>query len=100
MYKNRNVVKAFYTSSILIDVLENFGEVGEEFQNMRKYGKWKAAYIHNCLKNGEIPVPGPLGGNDNQGEDLGPPPAIDSFPTTSNYEEPNVVPSNTNNIGE
>lgn len=26
----------------------------------RKYAKWKAAYIHNCLKNGETPHAGPL----------------------------------------
>ena len=26
----------------------------------RKYAKWKAAYIHNCLKNGETPIAGPL----------------------------------------
>ncbi|PSN54559.1 Vacuolar protein sorting-associated protein VTA1 [Blattella germanica] len=26
----------------------------------KKYAKWKAAYIHNCLKNGETPVPGPM----------------------------------------
>lgn len=33
------------------------------FQNIqhRKYAKWKAAYIHNCLKNGETPQPGPIG---------------------------------------
>lgn len=27
----------------------------------RKYARWKAAYIHNCLKNGETPQPGPIG---------------------------------------
>ena len=30
----------------------------------RKYAKWKAAYINNCLKNGETPIPGPVGGTD------------------------------------
>lgn len=25
-----------------------------------KYAKWKAAYIHRCLKNGETPIAGPL----------------------------------------
>lgn len=29
-----------------------------------KYAKWKAAYIHKCLKTGETPVPGPAGGDD------------------------------------
>lgn len=27
-----------------------------------RYAKWKAAYLHNCLKNGETPIPGPAGG--------------------------------------
>lgn len=26
----------------------------------RKYARWKATYIHNCLKNGETPQAGPL----------------------------------------
>ncbi|KAJ8978503.1 hypothetical protein NQ317_002406 [Molorchus minor] len=39
---NKNTVKTFYTTGMLMD-----------------YAKWKAAYIHNCLKAGEIPLPGP-----------------------------------------
>ena len=27
----------------------------------RKYARWKATYIHNCLKNGETPQAGPVG---------------------------------------
>lgn len=27
----------------------------------RKYARWKATYIHNCLKNGETPEAGPSG---------------------------------------
>ena len=26
----------------------------------------QAAYIHNCLKNGETPIPGPLDGADSE----------------------------------
>lgn len=54
----RNVVKAFYTSGMVYDVLQTFGELTDEVVQNRKYAKWKAAYIHNCLKNGEVPVPG------------------------------------------
>lgn len=53
-------MKAFYTSGMLFDVLTTFGELTEEVQQNRKYAKWKAAYIHNCLKNGETPIPGPM----------------------------------------
>lgn len=49
-------MKAFYTAGILFDILTNFSkELSEDFAKMRKYAKWRAAYIHNCLKNGEKP---------------------------------------------
>ncbi|XP_053675099.1 vacuolar protein sorting-associated protein VTA1 homolog [Anopheles nili] len=56
----KNVVKAFYTSGMIYDVCQIFGELTEEVTQNRKYAKWKASYIHNCLKNGETPVAGPL----------------------------------------
>ncbi|XP_050710665.1 vacuolar protein sorting-associated protein VTA1 homolog [Eriocheir sinensis] len=69
---NKNVVKVFYTAGLLFDVCEVFGEVPEEVTNQRKYAKWKATYIHNCLKNGETPIPGPMAGDDEGlGEDVG-----------------------------
>ena len=71
-------MKAFYTSGMLFDVLTTFGELSEELVQNRKYAKWKAAYIHNCLKNGETPVPGPL-----QGEEEG----------FENEDEDNAMPS-------
>jgi len=37
-----------------------------------KYAKMKAAYIHNCLKNGETPIAGPLTG-DGEDDDEKPP---------------------------
>ncbi|XP_053956902.1 vacuolar protein sorting-associated protein VTA1 homolog [Anastrepha ludens] len=69
----KNVVKAFYSSGVIYDILQTFGELSEESINNRKYAKWKAAYIHNCLKNGETPMPGPLPdeseGHDDEGGD-------------------------------
>jgi len=56
----KNVVKAFYTSAMIYDIITTFGELSEEAVHNRKYAKWKAAYIHNCLKNGETPHAGPL----------------------------------------
>ncbi|TRY98123.1 hypothetical protein DNTS_028484 [Danionella cerebrum] len=58
---HKNMIKSFYTSSLLFDVLSVFGELSEENIQHRKYAKWKAAYIHNCLKNGETPQAGPIG---------------------------------------
>lgn len=57
-------MKSFYTSGHLFDVLTLFGELDEKLVENRKYAKWKAAYIHNCLKTGEVPVPGPVGDGD------------------------------------
>lgn len=51
-------MKAFYTAGMIYDVLTTFGELTDEASQNCKYAKWKAAYIHNCLKNGETPVPG------------------------------------------
>jgi vacuolar protein sorting-associated protein VTA1 len=45
---------------MLFDVLTTFGELTPEVAHHQKYAKWKAAYIHNCLKSGETPVAGPL----------------------------------------
>lgn len=57
---NKNVVQSFYTAQVLYDVLTLFGELSVEASQNRKYAQWKAAYIHNCLANGETPVPGPM----------------------------------------
>ncbi|XP_011686931.1 PREDICTED: vacuolar protein sorting-associated protein VTA1 homolog [Wasmannia auropunctata] len=76
---SKNVVQSFYTAQILYDVLTLFGELSVEAMQNRKYAQWKAAYIHNCLANGETPVPGPMketddeddsntAGNDDDGE--------------------------------
>lgn len=67
----KNVVKSFYTAAMLMDVLSNFGELPEEIEQNRKYAKWKAAYLHNCLKNGETPTPGPLDYENDKGLDNG-----------------------------
>lgn len=57
-------MKVFYTAGLLFDVCDVFGEVSDEVTKQRKYAKWKATYIHNCLKNGETPIPGPMAGGE------------------------------------
>lgn len=89
----KNVVKAFYTAGMIYDVLQTFGELTEEVTQNRKYAKWKASYIHNCLKNGETPVPGPMKTDedeelDNELADLGP-------RAGERSDEPTAGPSNT-----
>jgi len=66
----KNVVKCFYSAGILFDVMQTFGPLTPENAHYRKYAKMKAAYIHNCLKNGETPIAGPLAdGDDDENED-------------------------------
>lgn len=90
----RNVVKAFYTSGMIYDVLDLFGELTEDVIQNRKYAKWKAAYIHNCLKNGETPIPGPLNDDENFDEPSS---------SSSNVDPPKpqypIPPSPTDNSG-
>ncbi|XP_068433892.1 vacuolar protein sorting-associated protein VTA1 homolog [Clinocottus analis] len=63
---HKNMIKSFYSSSLLLDVLSVFGELSEENIQHRKYARWKATYIHNCLKNGETPEAGPIAMEDDE----------------------------------
>jgi len=94
---NKNIVKLFFTAGLLMDVLSVFGDVSEEITNTQKYAKWKATYIHNCMKNGETPTPGPpvtesgqIGFNiPNQSEDNQQPTNsfVPATPNTNTYED-------------
>uniref|UniRef100_A0AC35UH48 Vacuolar protein sorting-associated protein VTA1 n=1 Tax=Rhabditophanes sp. KR3021 TaxID=114890 RepID=A0AC35UH48_9BILA len=55
---DRNTVKSFYTAGLLFDVMSQFGELDEAMASARKYAKWRATHINNCIKNG-IPVEAP-----------------------------------------
>ena len=81
---NKNVVKAFYNSGVIFDVMTVFGDLTPENEQIRKYAKWKAAYIHNCLKNGETPVPGPAGGED------APPAPVEGAAAAGGWEVPQI----------
>ncbi|KAI1728830.1 vta1 like domain-containing protein [Ditylenchus destructor] len=94
---NTKVVKAFYTSSYLFDVLSVFGELDENILSARKYARWRATYVHNSLKKGEQPIPGhqmnamygfpePPGGSDtNFSPSAQPPPSRPPPPPTGSW---------------
>lgn len=88
------MVKAFYTSGLIYDALLTFGELSDEAQKNGKYAKWKAAYIHNCLKSGETPVAGPLPDEDEPldleggDSDNRPPPGQLTPPPSSTQQQP------------
>lgn len=98
------MVKAFYTSGLVYDVLLTFGELSDEAQKNSKYAKWKAAYIHNCLKNGETPIPGPMRDDlEDDGSEIptdtagaAPPPAPLPFnpPAAQPFNPPAALPFN------
>ena len=92
---NKNIIKSFYSASLLFEVLTQFGEQNEECQVMQKYSKWKATYLHKCSQTGETPIPGPEGSGFE--DDLGG--IIDdmsNLPKPSNNPEypTNVAPAN------
>uniref|UniRef100_A0A452QBI1 Vesicle trafficking 1 n=1 Tax=Ursus americanus TaxID=9643 RepID=A0A452QBI1_URSAM len=98
LFSFRNMIKSFYTASLLIDVITVFGELTDENVKHRKYARWKATYIHNCLKNGETPQAGPVGieeDNDvEENEDAGATslPTQPPQPSSSTYD-PGSMPS-------
>uniref|UniRef100_A0A8C6ATW4 Vacuolar protein sorting-associated protein VTA1 homolog n=1 Tax=Monodon monoceros TaxID=40151 RepID=A0A8C6ATW4_MONMO len=96
---HKNMIKSFYTASLLIDVITVFGELTDENVKHRKYARWKATYIHNCLKNGETPQAGPVGieeDNDvEENEDAGTAslPSQPPQPSSSTYDPSNMPSS-------
>ncbi|KAI6240692.1 Vacuolar protein sorting-associated protein VTA1-like protein [Aphelenchoides fujianensis] len=73
---SKGVIQSFYTAGLLFDVLSFFGADALDekmqasaqiegqrlilrLQAARKYAKWKATYLNNCLKTGQTPQPGP-----------------------------------------
>lgn len=102
---SKNIIKLFFTAGLLMDVLSVFGDVSEEISNTQKYAKWKATYIHNCLKNGETPISGPpatesgpIGFNlPNPENNIQQPPKDDSTPAASTTSTYNVYPASTPN---
>ncbi|KAM3931575.1 vacuolar protein sorting-associated protein VTA1 homolog [Leptodactylus fuscus] len=95
---HKNMIKSFYTASLLLDTLTVFGELTEENIQHRKYARWKATYIHNCLKNGMTPESGPVGfeGEDYNEDEEGASDVSNQAPerSPSTYQPGNMPTSN------
>ncbi|KAA3669950.1 vacuolar protein sorting-associated protein VTA1, partial [Paragonimus westermani] len=61
---SKSTVQSFLTAGVLLDVATTLGQPTDELEKARKYAKWKAIYITNCQKSGEVPIPGPAAGSD------------------------------------
>ncbi|RHZ84818.1 hypothetical protein Glove_74g185 [Diversispora epigaea] len=59
---SRKTAKNFLAAAIFLELLKIFGELSSENQEKIKYSKWKATQIIKALKDGQIPTPGPPGG--------------------------------------
>lgn len=96
------MVKAYYTAGVIYDALLTFGDLSDEATDKRKYAKYKAAYIHTCLKNGETPIPGPpneSGGGESDDNNVEPSTSgnfapNDIHPAAPTEPEPEPEPSN------
>ncbi|XP_044145688.1 vacuolar protein sorting-associated protein VTA1 homolog [Bufo gargarizans] len=95
---HKNMIKSFYTASLLLDTLSVFGELTEENFQHRKYARWKATYIHNCLKSGMTPESGPVGfegeNYDEYDEETSSASNLDPERSSSTYQPGNMSTSN------
>lgn len=94
---DRNMIKAFFTSSHIFTTLKQFGELSDEVESKMKYAKWKAVEIDRCLKGGVPPTPGPpaAGVSDDPLElqfgGVGPPQIGFSVEPSANEQDPSIV---------
>jgi len=67
---DKKVMKMFYTAHLLFCVLQIFNEpVSEESMQHKKYAAWKSTYLMNCFRQGITPIPGPVGGDEEEEKD-------------------------------
>ncbi|XP_071800994.1 vacuolar protein sorting-associated protein VTA1 homolog [Asterias amurensis] len=99
---HKAMVKSFYKSGLLFDVMQTFGELSDELQKTKKYAKWKVTYITGCQKRGETPHAGPLDEEEEGGaafpDNLSFPtnpdqPSSSSFPPPASSNPPPQQPS-------
>lgn len=88
---SRKTVSMFFMSSMLFDTMSVFGNNPDEIQQRAKYAKFKAAYIQKCLKNGQVPKPGPIDNTDLDGSQPSsvpdqPDPSTQQTNTTTNQD--------------
>ena len=86
--------RSFYNAGLLFDVLASFKEeMDDSLINMRKYAKWKAAYLFNCEKTGEAPVPGGFNQDKQEETSFQPPPSQPQAPKQTGLDPPPPHPT-------
>ena len=86
--------RSFYNAGLLFDVLASFKEeMDDSLINMRKYAKWKAAYLFNCEKTGEAPVPGGFNQDKQEETSFQPPPSQPQAPKQTGLDPPPPPPT-------
>ncbi|CAG8813641.1 2187_t:CDS:2, partial [Dentiscutata erythropus] len=84
--------KNFLAAAIFLELLKIFGELSSENQEKIKYSKWKATQIIKALKDGQIPTPGPPGGEADSlsDESVDNIPGIDQLPSDTSLDSSTI----------
>uniref|UniRef100_A0A0G4H7B3 Vta1/callose synthase N-terminal domain-containing protein n=1 Tax=Chromera velia CCMP2878 TaxID=1169474 RepID=A0A0G4H7B3_9ALVE len=56
---NLGTVRTYYSASLFIDVLQQFGPLAPDWLEKRKWAKWRATYLKKCIDQGVTPDPPP-----------------------------------------
>ncbi|CAG8528857.1 4620_t:CDS:2 [Diversispora eburnea] len=89
---SRKTAKNFLAAAIFLELLKIFGELSSENQEKIKYSKWKATQIIKALKDGQIPTPGPPGGEADSlsDESVDNIPGIDQLPSDTSLDSSTI----------
>ncbi|KAJ6660165.1 hypothetical protein lerEdw1_018092 [Lerista edwardsae] len=88
---HKNMIKSFYTASLLIDVLTVFGELTDEAPPLAVEPLSSKTYIFTCVS---ILKPKSLEDNENEEEDSPAPHDQEAQPSSTTFESGNVPASN------
>ncbi|CAG8607556.1 18808_t:CDS:2 [Dentiscutata erythropus] len=58
----KKTAKNFLAAAVFLELLKVFGPLNSEIEEKIRYAKWKANDIVKALKEGQVPTPGPPGG--------------------------------------
>lgn len=82
---DKNTAKTFYAAATFLEILEQFGELDSDAQEKKRYSKFKAADIINCIKSGVKPTIGAPGEETAEGAGSG---AEDQFAASASAPLP------------
>ncbi|CAG8566929.1 10319_t:CDS:2 [Dentiscutata heterogama] len=85
----KKTAKNFLAAAVFLELLKVFGPLNSEIEEKIRYAKWKATDIVKALKEGQVPTPGPPGGE----PALQQPPREDYVNPSDNFPSVDQFPS-------